>query len=582
MGKPKLPSFRNSGGKHKQRIEKYTALIQQVYDKAADEAARIALLTGADPSKQFFFSDFPEIKYAVTKLQQNLFSDLEAIVYAGTSNEWKESNLLQDLVANKVIKAYSGKSNAGNEYSRYFQYNKDALEAFQERRVSGLRLSQRIWNLEEQAMTDLEMGISAGLEKGISAAQLSVQLKQYLDDPELMFRRFRYKDENGDWQRKWKRRYIDDEGKVRFVDCDKHSYKTEKGYYKSASKNAKRLARTEINMAYRTAEQKRWEQFDFVVGYEVHTTQNGHHVTDICDELAGKYPKGFHFTGWHPQCMCYAVPILKTEDEFWSYDPENPVPSENEVAEPPEGFIKWVKENKDRIEKAEKLGNLPYFLSDNKEYWEKAETQYEPAIYIGEKEYRIKEIIAESQIIETENGKVYLHPKHGKNERAYNEEIAKWRANNFGEEIILLPNPNNITSADSYNITRQVVEEYKSNNTATINSIDNLIRKGSKQANNIILEINSDIKAGDVRNALQDRVNRCENLDTIRLKIGEYEAVYTRDEILSEKFKIKLEDFRKELSQSRGTSLDEQITEVKLINFFENTKNIQIKSEKEH
>ncbi len=120
-------------------------------------------------------------------------------------------------------------------------------------------------------------------------------------------------------------------------------------------------------MAYRTAEQTRWQQFDFVVGYEVKTTQNGTHKEDICDELAGKYPKDFVLTGWHPQCMCYTIPILKTEEEFWADDSENSTESVNEVTDVPDGFKDWIEENKERIEKAEEKGALPYFIKDNQE-----------------------------------------------------------------------------------------------------------------------------------------------------------------------------------------------------------------------
>ena len=105
--------------------------------------------------------------------------------------------------------------------------------------------------------------------------------------------------------------------------------------------------------------------FDFVVGYEVKTTQNGKHVEDMCDMLAGKYPKTFKFTGWHPMCMCYCIPILKTEDEFWSLNDD--AKSINEVSDVPQNFKDWIRDNSDRINKAEKRGTLPYFISDNKD-----------------------------------------------------------------------------------------------------------------------------------------------------------------------------------------------------------------------
>ena len=117
-------------------------------------------------------------------------------------------------------------------------------------------------------------------------------------------------------------------------------------------------------MAYRKAEQERWKSFDFVVGYEVKITQNGKHVEDICDCLKGKYRKDFKFMGWHPQCMCYTIPILKTKDEFFA-DAED-AKSFNEVEDVPQGFKDWIKDNEERIERAEKRGTLPYFIRDNR------------------------------------------------------------------------------------------------------------------------------------------------------------------------------------------------------------------------
>ena len=66
---------------------------------------------------------------------------------------------------------------------------------------------------------------------------------------------------------------------------------------------------------------------------------------------------------WGSNCMCYSIPILKTEDEF--FDDED-APSVNEVEDVPQGFKDWIRDNEERIEKAEKRGTLPYFIRDNK------------------------------------------------------------------------------------------------------------------------------------------------------------------------------------------------------------------------
>lgn len=349
MGKPKIPNQRKANIEHKKRIERYAILIQQVYDKVAEESARYAMLAGADTNAQFSFADYPLTKEAIKKLQAQLMEEVSAIIMRGTSEEWKESNLVQDLVARKVLTAYTGTSKYGDEYSRYFETNPDALKSFQERKDRGMNLSSRVWNLSEQYKSELEESITAAMAPGTSAMSLATQVKQYLKEPDKRFRRL--KEKLADGTIKW---HLSNPAKA---------YHPGQGVYRSSARNAQRLARTEINMSYRTAEQERWKQFDFVVGYEVKTTQNGHHVEDMCDMLAGKYPKTFQFTGWHPQCMCYCIPILKTEDEFWADDD---VRSVNEVTDVPQNFKEWIRDNEDRINAAEKRGNLPYFIRDNR------------------------------------------------------------------------------------------------------------------------------------------------------------------------------------------------------------------------
>ena len=85
---------------------------------------------------------------------------------------------------------------------------------------------------------------------------------------------------------------------------------------------------------------------------------------DICDTLAGKYPKDFKWTGWHPNDMCYCIPILKTEDEFFSLDIEH---SENEVTALPIAMQTYLIENKNYIINTRQKGTEPLWLKDNKE-----------------------------------------------------------------------------------------------------------------------------------------------------------------------------------------------------------------------
>jgi len=88
----------------------------------------------------------------------------------------------------------------------------------------------------------------------------------------------------------------------------------------------------------------------------------------MCDDLQGKYPKQFKFTGWHPHCRCFATPILKTEEEMARdiqliLEGKDPLPqSENEVKTMPKDFETWMERNQERIANAK---SLPYFIKDN-------------------------------------------------------------------------------------------------------------------------------------------------------------------------------------------------------------------------
>ena len=140
--------------------------------------------------------------------------------------------------------------------------------------------------------------------------------------------------------------------------------------YKSAYKNAMRVARTETNMAYRKADNVRWQQMDFVVGQRISLSKK-HPCEDICDDLAGEYPKSFVFTGWHPQCFCYVTPILGDEDEMAKItdaflEGKDYEPQFEQLEEYPKGFEKWVKDHKKQIEKSIKQGKEPYFVKDNR------------------------------------------------------------------------------------------------------------------------------------------------------------------------------------------------------------------------
>lgn len=333
MGKPRLPNQKKAYKELSKRLAGYMVRVRNIYDRLNGKAAMLVESVGYDGLKEFSFDDYPEIEREIKLLQSQLVEEMRTLIYSGTSSEWKNSNTFQDAVADKALKYYRAQIH-GEKFKHYYRNNSEQLKAFQSRVDKGLNLSSKLWNQSGNYKDALEATISTAIEKGMSATTLSKKLSRYLNDWPLL---------QADYQEKY--------GKATDIhDCE----------YRSI-----RLARNEISMAYRSAEQARWQQFDFILGYKIKLSDS-HPRYDICDDLVGDYPKDFKFRGWHPNCLCYTVPIVMSEDEYWSDDRNN---SPNLVTAPPDNFGKWIDkaENLERIGKANEKSTLPYWLRDNEE-----------------------------------------------------------------------------------------------------------------------------------------------------------------------------------------------------------------------
>lgn len=333
MKKPKLPNQKKAYKDLGKRLNAYTRKIISIYETLAKESAKIATSTDFDGDGEFSFDDYPRTEKKVNALLDYYSNNMQALVYNGISDEWKNSNTLQDLLAKRVIGTFTRKI-ADAKQKAYFEHNNAAKKAFMERKIKGLGLSERIWNQRTDVKEALEKALSVGIEKGMSAVKLSKKVSKYLNDyPSLA--------------KDYKKKY----GKaITIQNCE----------YRSV-----RLARNEINMAYRSAEQERWARMDYIKGKEIKTTNNPSHKHDMCDLLAGVYPSDFYWTGWHVNCMCYAVPVIMSEEEFWAKK------RNDKQIDVPQNFKDWVDDNKQKIAE-----NKPVFYSQNKKYFnEKVEEE---------------------------------------------------------------------------------------------------------------------------------------------------------------------------------------------------------------
>ena len=359
---------------HQANLSAYEREIDRLYRQVITQAVTIGVsLPDFRPDTLFSFDDYPVIRKRVEKLLQKLQDGLSSIILNGIKSEWTLANNKNSELARQVFGDNIGKLSQ-EQYRRYFSNNDSAREAFEGRKRDGLTLSDRVWRYTEQFKDEIELGLDVGIRNGLSADDMSRELRQYLKHPDKLFRRVR--DEHGNL----------------VLSKRAAAFHPGRGVYRSSYKNARRLAATETNIAYMTADYERWKKLDFVVGIRVvlsnNHTLNGQPFHDICDDLSapqgstntkgkGCYPKDFKFTGWHPLCRCQPVAILKTDEEI-AEDTRRILGGEplddksiNRVDDVPGEFKKWLDDNEER---AKRSYSVPYFIKDNEKYLPKGYT----------------------------------------------------------------------------------------------------------------------------------------------------------------------------------------------------------------
>jgi hypothetical protein len=193
-------------------------------------------------------------------------------VHIGTSFRAKSGRIIRYNAAKEVFAD-----------SMWARLNKDAFDAVMAWNPGGQSFSDRIWNFTYQARRQMMVQVKAAVIDGRSAARLASDLRKYL---------------------------IDDKFRIGKALKD---FRPGTGVYKSASKNALRLARTELTRAWgegiqRYAKNKTWSD-----GVVWHISPIN--CCDICTERDGvfytfedlpEYPA-------HAHCMCFLVPHVKPE-----------------------------------------------------------------------------------------------------------------------------------------------------------------------------------------------------------------------------------------------------------------------------
>lgn len=315
MARRKIPSEKKNYKLHKRRLKKYTSAVNSVIDELSRSLCAKVDYNGDIADRDAVLKYVSQlIKGNKKDFARDYVSALNRTIKLASSMEWdiSESNvddLVNAITENKTIEPPKWIANS-------LKHNEDARDAFLRRRDANGNVVSKLQKQAEHYSTLIGESIASAIMKGTSAVSLASQVQSYLNDVDKL---------NGDYKE-----YVGDEGRAINVKY-----------------TAMRLARTEINSAYKLAEQERYQNLDFVVGYEVHRSgdldeqiygdSSRKHKCDLCESLKGKYPKDFVFTNWHPNCYSDDTFVLTNrgwklfadvldDDLIYSLNPESMSP----------------------------------------------------------------------------------------------------------------------------------------------------------------------------------------------------------------------------------------------------------------
>lgn len=279
---------------YKQKQLRILKDLENIYGNLVDDLVVAASLASISDKEYFLFKNHPVLKKKADDLIKKLGLQLNLYINNQVSSVWGLSNEKNDALVDQVFNQRNKVTPA-----RLKSHNGESLRTFKESKIKGLSLSDRVWNSNANLRAELESSLNAALEKGQSAKSLARDIKKYLNEPDMRFRRVR--DKFGDLK----------------LSKNALSYNPGQGVYRSSQANALRLAKETINRAYRESDHLRWQQTPFVIGYKLRNSERKATICDICKRMNGVvFPKSYKFLGIHIGCLCVAIAIMCSDEEF--------------------------------------------------------------------------------------------------------------------------------------------------------------------------------------------------------------------------------------------------------------------------
>ena len=307
--------------KYVEKQIKTVAELRKLYNDAYKKIIAGIPLTKLSPDEQFAFEKYPELEKKFNQTARALDIALLAYINSSTREVWDLANEKNTEIINNQFAGQDSKPPPSVLKTNITEYEK-----FVNRKIGDLTLSDRVWNINgTNFKEEIELAINAAIREGKSATNVSRDIRKYLNNPDALFRRIR-----------------DAEGNLQLSKAAKE-YKPGQGVYRSAYKNALRLARTEINTAYRESDYLRIQENDSIIGFRIQNSNRIATVCELCKRFNGLiFPKTFRWIGFHVQCMCTSTAVFASDAEVaaWERGEEiNP-----ELPKMPDEFVKYQEE----------------------------------------------------------------------------------------------------------------------------------------------------------------------------------------------------------------------------------------------
>ena len=313
--------------------KKMLSVLSNSVDNISFYLARYSKKFPDDYAKRITYINRMNIKRQLVAQMKSILRETDNLLNDTKKAAWSLASAKNDIITKQFCTGINVPS--GLAYAMYGN-NQKALESYLK---NSSQIAESVKNYTGLFQDQIDTYMSSGIIQGKGAREISADMRKIANDPQGTFKKMK-KDNPG--------------VKIPFP-------RGGKGVYKSVSKNLTRIARQETNIAYRLGDYEKRQNMPFIVGITIHLS-NAHPKFDICDSMAGSYPKGFVYSGWHVHCLCYSTSVMATKEEFKAWMKGGMkgdiLQSQNVVTRIPRVAQEYVRKNESKLQKA-------YFYRDN-------------------------------------------------------------------------------------------------------------------------------------------------------------------------------------------------------------------------